>query len=405
MKNLYILALLSLMLYANQSKAQWKNLNAPKSNNEDYQLLAVSDNGKNFAACTGKFDLATFKTTLTYTTSHDYGATWQVYPTNQIQGGQSMFWDGDVLYVQTSNATIADLKKSSDFGATFTVQNSSYNTQTPIVRSANGKWFLENSSILNYSTDKGANWIKKELGSGQYFIDYVFANNGNMVATVNGGVAYSKDGGETWTYSNFASNTLKTSYNSISKASDGTLIVFKQDTPTPLISKSTDNGVSWQALNLSLPANTKKLLYCGTDLVAYTVLGATYVSSNAGLTFPAMAPTSPLTTVTDMIATNSNVYIFGLSAIYKYGNPTTGITDLFPDNRISVFPNPFTDKLHLGSEKKFRKYSIADITGKTTCLGTITGNEVDLSFLKSGLYFLSLDDVQGNRSTIKIVKQ
>jgi hypothetical protein len=110
MKNLYILTLFSLMLYANQSNAQWKSLNAPKSNNEDYQLLAVSDNGKNFAACTGKFDLTTFKTTLTYTTSHDFGATWQVYPTNQIQGGQSIFWDGDVLYVQTSNATIADLK-------------------------------------------------------------------------------------------------------------------------------------------------------------------------------------------------------------------------------------------------------------------------------------------------------
>jgi photosystem II stability/assembly factor-like uncharacterized protein len=233
----------------------------------------------------------------------------------------------------------------------------------------------------------------------------VVGSNGNIVATVNGGVAYSKDGGETWTFSSFASNNLKTSYNSISKESDGTLIVFKQDTPTPLICKSTDNGVSWQALNLSLPANTKKLLYCGTDLVACTVSGATYISSNGGLTFSVMTPTSPLTTFTDMIATNSTVYIFGMSGIYKYGNSTSGITDSLPDNRISVFPNPFTDKLHLDSEKNFRKYSITEITGKTTSLGIITSNEVDLSSLNSGFYFLSLDDVQGNKSTIKIVKQ
>jgi photosystem II stability/assembly factor-like uncharacterized protein len=395
MKKLHIIILLSLLFAVNQTKAQWTDLKAPKSNYEDYQLFAVSDNGKNLAALSGKLDMTTFKVNLIYTISHDYGANWQVYQTKQIGGGQTMFWEGDDLYVQSANATIANLMKSGDFGATFTVQNSSYNTQTPIVRSPNGKWYLENSSILNYSSDKGATWIQKGLGTGQYFIDYVIANNGNIVATVNGGAAYSTDGGDTWIYSSFPSNDLKTIYNSISKSPDGTIFIFKQTTPTSLVCKSTDNGVSWQALNLSLPANTKKLLYCGTDMIAYTVLGSTYKSTDGGMTFSALTPANPLITVTDMIVTNSTVYIFGMSGIYKYGNSTTGLTESLNDNELSVFPNPFSSHatIQTGNPLKNATFTLCNSLGKTVKqIENISGMQFTLhrDNLPTGLYFIRL---------------
>lgn len=405
MGKIYTFILLCLTLLATDAKAQWTNLNAPKSNYEDYQLLAVSDDGKNFAALSGKLNTTTFKVNLIYTTSHDYGATWQVFPTNQVGGGQSMFWDGDDLYVQTSNASIADLKKSSDFGANFTVQNSSYNTQTPIVRSSNGKWYLENSSILNYSSDKGANWIKKDLGSGQYFIDYVVAKNGNIVATVNGGAAYSNDGGETWIFSNFPSDNLKTIYNSISKSTDGTLLIFKQSTPTSLVCKSTDNGVSWQVLSVSLPANTKKLLYCGTNMLAYTTLGSTFISTDAGLTFSAMNPATPLATTTDMIVSKSNAYIFGMSGIYKYGNSTTGFTSPLSDSKLSVFPNPCKEIINLKSNTKYDSYIITNLTGQVVRESNTVNNQINFSLLKPGIYILTLNDESNNRTSVKIEKQ
>ena len=404
MKKLYIFTMLSLMLLACQTKAQWTSLNAPKSNYEDYQLFAASDNGKNLALLSGKLDMSTFKVNLIYTISHDNGATWQVYQTKQIGGGQSMFWEGDDLYVQSANATIANLMKSSDFGATFTVQNSSYTTQTPIVRSPNGKWYLENSSILNYSTDKGVNWIKKDLGSGQYFIDYVVAKNGNIVATVNGGAAYSTDGGETWIFSNFPSNDLKTIYNSISKSPDGTIFIFKQTTPTSLVCKSTDNGVSWQKINVSLPANTKKLFYCGTDIIVYTVQGSTYKSTDGGTTFSAMTPANPLTTVTDMIATNSAVYIFGMSGVYQYGNFTTGLTESLKDNKLSVFPNPSKDIINLISDEKYESYSIANLIGKTVSKSKIENNQIDISQIKTGIYLLTVIGKNEQRKSFKIIK-
>jgi hypothetical protein len=405
MNKLYTFILLCFMLFVNESKAQWTDLNAPKSNYEDYQLFAATDNGKNLALLSGKLDMTTFKVNLIYTISHDYGDTWQVYQTKQIGGGQSMFWEGDDLYVQSANATIANLVKSSDFGATFTVQNSFYNTQTPIVRSPNGKWYFENSSILNYSTDKGANWIKKDLGSGQYFIDYVVANNGNIVATVNGGAAYSKDGGDTWIYSSFPSNDLKTIYNSISKSPDGTIFIFKQATPTSRVCKSTDNGMSWQEINVSLPPNTRKLLYCGTDMIAYTVVGATYKSTDGGITFSPMTPTNPLTTVTDMIVTNSAVYIFGMSGIYKYGNSTTGLTESLTDSTLIAFPNPCKDLMNLRSDKTFESFTITNLAGQLVSKGNISRNQLETALLKSGFYILSLLDKTGNKKTIKIEKQ
>lgn len=401
MKKLHIITLLSLLFVVNQTKAQWTDLKAPKSNYEDYQSFAVSDNVKNLAALSGKLDMTTFKVNLIYTTSHDYGATWQVYQTKQIGGGQTMFWEGDDLYVQSANATIANLMKSSDFGATFTVQNSLYKTQTPIVRSSNGKWYLENSSELNYSTDKGANWIQKGLGTGQYFIDYVVANNGNIVATVNGGAAYSTDGGEIWIYSNFPSNDLKTIYNSISKSPDGTIFIFKQTTPTSFVCKSTDNGESWQVHNILLPANTKKLLCFGTDLIAYTVVGATYKSTDGGITFTVMTPANPLITVTDMVASNSGVYIFGMSGVYKYGNSTTGLAESLNDTTISVFPNPFSSQatIQTGNSLKNATLSVCNSLEKTVKqIENISGVQITLhrDNLPTGLYFIRL--TQGNQT-------
>jgi photosystem II stability/assembly factor-like uncharacterized protein len=393
------------MFLVNESKAQWASLNAPKNNYEDYQQIAVSDNGKNLAALSGKLNLTTFKVNLIYITSHDFGVTWQIYPTNQIGGGQSMFWDGDDLYVQTSNASIANLMKSSDFGATFTVQNSLYNTQTPIVRSPNGKWYLENSSVLNYSTDKGATWIKKDLGTGQYFIDYVVANNGNIVATVNGGAAYSTDGGETWIFSSFPSDNLKTIYNSISKSSDGSLFIFKQATPTSLVCKSTDNGVSWQEINVSLPSNTRKLLDCGTEMIAYTVLGSTYKSADGGKTFSAMTPANPLITVFDMVTTNSIVYIFGMSGIYKYGNSTTGLTKPLTDNKFSVFPNPCKDVVNLKPDNKYDSYTITNMAGEMVGKSKISNSQIDFSQMKAGIYLLTVFEKSGRKESVKIIKE
>ncbi|MFZ4739983.1 MAG: T9SS type A sorting domain-containing protein [Bacteroidales bacterium] len=399
MKKLYIITLLSI-LFVGQIKAQWTNLNALGSNYEDYQLLAVSDNGKNIAAYNSK--LTSGQSTIHYTTSHDYGITWQVYLTTQATGGQYMFWDGDNLYIQTSNATIANLKKSTDYGASFTVQNSSYNTQSLIIRSANAKWYIVNSSLLYSSIDKGASWTSVS-NLNNVFIDYVVANNGNIVATCNSGVIYSTNGGDSWTVSTFPNSTFLKPYNSISKASDGSLLVFHSS--SSLVCKSTDNGVTWQQINSTLPANTKSLLYSGTDIISYSILGTTYKSTDGGLLFTQMTPSSLLTTVSSMTAANNNVYIYGMSAIYKYGNSSTGIAEQLSDKKITVFPNPCKDFVEVKSDKVFDSYQIINLLGEVVVESKFIDGKIDISSMISGVYLLNCIEKNGTRTSLSLVKE
>ena len=60
------------------------------------------------------------------------------------------------------------------------------------------KWYHYNASILYSSTDKGISWSAIS-GAGTNFMEHCFAANGNIVATYNSGVAYSTDGGDSWT--------------------------------------------------------------------------------------------------------------------------------------------------------------------------------------------------------------
>lgn len=403
MKKIYLITLAIFVIAINYANAQWTSLKAPNTGVENYGWLTVSADGKNIASYNTKFDLTVFQILNQYTTSHDYGATWQVYtaPTN---GVQNMFWDGDDLYVQETN-TINSLKKSSDFGATFKVINNDYHTHSHVVQSPTGKWYITYLGMIYVSTDKGQTWTKT-ANVGTDFMDYLVANNGNLVATASKGVAYSADGGATWIGSTFSTtDSWIDSNNSISKASDGTLIYLCK-TGTRVY-KSSDNGVSWQLFNSTLPVSPIKLLFSGAELIVLSSNGSTHKSTDGGKTFTQMTPivNGILQAGAAMVSSKSNIFISGLSDIYRYGNLPTGISNMIAENRISVFPNPFTDRLHWPSGKNLMSYTVSDITGKTCSGGRITGDQLDLSFLKSGIYFLSFSDAAGNRSTEKIIKQ
>lgn len=395
--------------------SQWTNLNAPHNSgySEVYSTIAVSSNGKNIAAYTQKTSTTTFTSSYHYTTSHDYGATWQVYSVPDTAGlspfnmgltvPQDIFWDGDTLFVQDANP-ITKLKKSINYGASFTVQNSAYNTQSRIIQSPNGKWYHYNASVLYCSTNKGITWSSIP-GAGSNFMEYCVASNGNLVATYSGGVAYSTNGGDSWSAATFSpTGSWIDSKNSISRASDGSLI-YLCSTATKIY-RSVDNGVTWQQVTSTLPVNSIKMLFSGTDIITLSTNGSTHKSTNGGVSFTQMTPMTGgiLSTGNGMTNSSSDIYISGMTGIYKY-NGTVGIIENAIDKQVNVFPNPSSNFIKIESINDLRSVTLYSCLGNIIKTEMLNDNTLDVSKLNNGIYFIKLDFSNGSLKKMIIVEK
>lgn len=76
-------------------------------------------------------------------------------------------------------------------------------------------------------------------------------------------------------------------------------------------------------------------------------------------------------------------------------------------NSVSVYPNPFNDKLTISSEQIIKKAVIVDMLGKTIYnqQNFSEGIEtINLQNISKGMYFLVLESENNQSKTIKIVK-
>lgn len=94
---------------------------------------------------------------------------------------------------------------------------------------------------------------------------------------------------------------------------------------------------------------------------------------------------------------------------YPYLRPTSlvAISEISKLN-ISVYPNPFIDKINLINADKIiiSDISIYDISGKEVLSKKYNGeNTINLSSLKPATYFIKLNDENKNQKLIKIIKQ
>lgn len=100
----------------------------------------------------------------------------------------------------------------------------------------------------------------------------------------------------------------------------------------------------------------------------------------------------------------SVLYIDDLSITYGFTMGTTETPEL-PE--ITLFPNPVTHEMTLlgYNPKRPYGYHLAGIDGKIVQSGTLTDNSLDVNFLQTGLYILTLTDEEGRTSKHKFVKQ
>ena len=235
-------------------------------------------------------------------------------------------------------------------------------------------------------------------------------------ATGNGltGLARTTDGGNSWEV-RATSGFLSLSLDEIS-AFDSLRVWGIEIGPSPWehIAYSTDGGYYWDSGYLLF--STAKIASIdftsnGFGLVAkpleilYTV--DTGVTWNTLIGFQPNFP--GLTRI--KIVNDSLVYVGGRDAIYKITYPLSVNTNepLPPmDQSYFVFPNPVTEKLIIEANNNYSigHMMICDLLGRSVLekyleIGT---NSVDVSFLESGFYLLTIEEKNGNTFQMKINK-
>ncbi len=96
--------------------------------------------------------------------------------------------------------------------------------------------------------------------------------------------------------------------------------------------------------------------------------------------------------------------------IYYFKNKTisAGINTLENENALSVYPNPATDEINvdLSSFNNSKvDLTIIDITGKTVAVFNMKDNNtIDVSNLKSGVYFIKVSDMKHSETAKLIIK-
>lgn len=82
------------------------------------------------------------------------------------------------------------------------------------------------------------------------------------------------------------------------------------------------------------------------------------------------------------------------------------VNSISNDEVFATIPNPIIDKLELSDEivQQFDSLRLFDISGKLLLEKHKLSNEVDMSFLKTGLYFIQFSNNQNQSVSIKIIK-
>lgn len=85
---------------------------------------------------------------------------------------------------------------------------------------------------------------------------------------------------------------------------------------------------------------------------------------------------------------------------------TLSLEEITLDEKIVLYPNPTTNQINISSAQTIDNYQIFNVLGKTVLTDNSENisNTVDVSALKSGIYFITIN-TEISRATIKFIKQ
>lgn len=109
----------------------------------------------------------------------------------------------------------------------------------------------------------------------------------------------------------------------------------------------------------------------------------------------------------ELLNTENNTFKVDWIRVYKPVDQL-GLNDHSIDNnKIKIFPNPFTDSIQLNSENKMNQFSIYETNGKKVVQEKIDSNakNINTKNMGSGVYLLKIQTEDGVWTTKKIIKK
>lgn len=277
---------------------------------------------------------------------------------------------------------------------------------------------MTDGPFLWRTTDGGSTWISAtpDFGVGYETIK-VYGDSmvcmGSIGVSSVGAFKISKDRGQTWPYGGGSLGLYPTdSY------------FLNQDTVLCISSgggfnKTLNGGQSWHPSTTDFIysaygicfKNYKEGYVTGADnqnngiVVKTTDLGQTWSTFNTGIK----------TTLLNMAILNDSIAILtgsdGVLLRWNYTNTIfTALGENYLDNAgLKIFPNPVTDKLHVEVDSQLPldlKLSISNTLGQVVFTKNTLDvkEELDISFLPQGLYYLKAENTSGQK-VFKIIKE
>jgi len=108
----------------------------------------------------------------------------------------------------------------------------------------------------------------------------------------------------------------------------------------------------------------------------------------------------------DIITEDNIFYDFSLGPISNPPACLLAVND--PSKKVAVvkiFPNPVQDFVNIESDKNFIAYEIIDESGKLILNKDFKGSKIDISNLKTGVYFIKLKSLSNETNIVKFIKK
>lgn len=84
-------------------------------------------------------------------------------------------------------------------------------------------------------------------------------------------------------------------------------------------------------------------------------------------------------------------------------NPTLSTTEVDFSSAVSVYPNPVKNTLHINAND-IKEVEIYSVNGKHVLSQSLNPQHIDVSNLAGGMYFINIEDVNGNTTIKKFIK-